>query len=195
MSGKGVPAALFMARTKTLFEALAAREADPAAILAAANHNLCAENDAGMFVTAVCGVLDATSGELTFALAGHDPPVFVPAEGDPEPLQVEGGRVLGLIEGSDYPVNRLRLGHRDAVVMFTDGVSEAQNVDGGFFELDRIVETLKRHRHEDAVGGDRGLLRGGARLRRRGAPVRRHHPDDPEVPVATRLSPEITGAR
>jgi sigma-B regulation protein RsbU (phosphoserine phosphatase) len=158
VSGKGVPAALFMARTKTLFEAVASREADPGAVLAAANHNLCAENDAGMFVTAVCGVLDTTTGELTFALAGHDPPVFVPAEGDPEPLQVEGGRVLGLIDGSDYPVNRLRLGHRDAVVMFTDGVSEAQNMAGGFFELERIVETLRRHRHEDAVAVTESLL-------------------------------------
>ena len=158
VSGKGVPAALFMARTKTLFEAIASRDADPGAVLAAANHNLCSENDAGMFVTAVCGVLDLTSGELTFALAGHDPPILVPAEGDPEPLQVEGGRVLGLIEGSDYPVNRLRLGRRDAIVMFTDGVSEAQNLDGGFFEIDRIVETLGRHRHEDAVAVTHALL-------------------------------------
>jgi sigma-B regulation protein RsbU (phosphoserine phosphatase) len=151
VSGKGVPAALFMARTKTLFEAVAAREADPGAVLAAANRNLCTENDAGMFVTAVCGVLDLTTGELSFALAGHDPPVLVPAEGEPEPLRVEGGRVLGLIEGSDYPVNRLRLGHRDAVVMFTDGVSEAQNLEGGFFGIDRIVEVVRQHRHEDAV--------------------------------------------
>ncbi|MGD8895261.1 MAG: SpoIIE family protein phosphatase [Acidobacteriota bacterium] len=158
VSGKGVPAALFMARTKTLFEALATRDADPAAILAAANHNLCAENEAGMFVTAVCGMLDVTTGELTFALAGHDPPILVPAEGAPEPLQVEGGRVLGLIEGSDYPVNRLRLGHRDAIVMFTDGVSEAQNIDGGFFEIDRIVETIERHRHEDVPAVTGALL-------------------------------------
>jgi sigma-B regulation protein RsbU (phosphoserine phosphatase) len=158
VSGKGVPAALFMARTKTLFEALAAREVAPGAILAAANHNLCAENDAGMFVTAICGVLDVTTGELTFALAGHDPPVLVPAEGAAGPLQVEGGRVLGLIERSDYPVNRLRLGHRDALVMYTDGVSEAQNTDGGFFEVDRIVETLERHRHGDAAAMTDALL-------------------------------------
>jgi sigma-B regulation protein RsbU (phosphoserine phosphatase) len=111
-----------------------------------------------MFVTAVCGVLDVASGELTFALAGHDPPVLIPAEGDPGPLQVEGGRVLGLLEGSDYPVNRLRLGHRDAVVMYTDGVSEAQDTEGGFFELDRIVETLRRHRHEDVEAMTKGLL-------------------------------------
>jgi len=109
-------------------------------------------------VTAVCGVLDLASGELTFALAGHDPPVLVPTEGDPGPLQVEGGRVLGLIEGSDYPVNRLRMGPREAVVMYTDGVSEAQDVDGGFFGLERIVETVRRCRHESALAVTEGLL-------------------------------------
>jgi sigma-B regulation protein RsbU (phosphoserine phosphatase) len=148
-----------MARTKTLFEALASRNADPGAVLAAANHNLCTENDAGMFVTAVCGILDVASGELAFALAGHDAPIFVPAEGEVEQLQAEGGRVLGLIEESDYPVNRIRLGHRDAVVMFTDGVSEAANADGGFFEIGRILETVRRHRHEDALGVTDGLMR------------------------------------
>ena len=158
VSGKGVPAALFMARTKTLFEVVAARDADPGLVLAAANHNLCADNEAGMFVTAVCGSLDVATGELTFALAGHDPPVLVPAEGAPGPLQAEGGRVLGLIDGSDYPVNRLRLGHRDAIVMFTDGVSEAQDAEGGFFEIDRIVETLRGCRHEDAVAITSSLL-------------------------------------
>jgi sigma-B regulation protein RsbU (phosphoserine phosphatase) len=158
VSGKGVPAALFMARTKTLFEALASRDSDPGAVLAAANHNLCTDNEAGMFVTAVCGVLDVTTGDLTFALAGHDPPILVPAEGEPEPLQVEGGRVLGLIEGSDHPVNRLRLGHRDAIVMFTDGVSEAANLDGGFFEIDRIVEIVGQNRHRDAAAITESLL-------------------------------------
>jgi sigma-B regulation protein RsbU (phosphoserine phosphatase) len=158
VSGKGVPAALFMARTKTLFEALAAHEADPGAILSAANHNLCTDNDAGMFVTAVCGVLDVSTGELAFALAGHDPPILVPAEGASGPLEVEGGRVLGLIEASEYPVNRLRLGHRDALVMYTDGVSEAQDGDGGFFEIDRIVESAKAHRHEAASSMTAAIL-------------------------------------
>ena len=151
VSGKGVPAALFMARTKTLFEALAAREADPGAILAAANHNLCAENEAGMYVTAVCGSLDVASGELVFAIAGHDPPLLAPAEGEVAPLAAEGGRVLGLIDGSDYPLNRIRLGPRDTIVLYTDGVSEAQDSQGGFFERERIERAVAAHRHEDAV--------------------------------------------
>jgi len=158
VSGKGVPAALFMARTKTLFEAVAPRERDPAAVLSAVNHNLCQENEAGMFVTAICGSLDLETGDLAFAIAGHDPPVLVPAEGEIGPLPAEGGRVLGLIEESDYAINRLRLGQRDAVVLYTDGVSEAQDVAGRFFEIGRIVDNATDHRHEDAVAITESLL-------------------------------------
>jgi sigma-B regulation protein RsbU (phosphoserine phosphatase) len=141
VSGKGIAAALFMARAKTVFETEASREGDPGALLARVNRSLCRDNDAGMFVTAVAGVLDVSSGELTFALAGHDPPVLVPAGGPPTPLSADGGRVLGLIEVSDFPVNRLRLAPGDAVVAYTDGVSEAQDTGGGFFGVERIVAT------------------------------------------------------
>jgi sigma-B regulation protein RsbU (phosphoserine phosphatase) len=158
VSGKGVPAALFMARTKTLFEAIGSREEDPGAILAAANHNLCTENEAGMFVTCVCGVLDVGNGDLAFALAGHEPPVLAPAEGPVSPLAAEGGRVLGLIEESDYPVNRRRLGDRDALVLYTDGVSEAQDPGGDFFGVERIVDVIERHRQDDASAITGGLL-------------------------------------
>ena len=85
VSGKGIAAALFMARAKTVFEAVASREADPAALLATVNRSLCRDNDAGMFVTAVAGVLDLASGDLAFSLAGHEPPVLIPADGAPEP--------------------------------------------------------------------------------------------------------------
>jgi serine phosphatase RsbU (regulator of sigma subunit) len=97
------------------------------------NRSLCRDNEAGMFVTAVAGVLDLETGELAFALAGHEPPVLVPAVSAPAVLPAEGGRVLGLIEAPDFPVNHLRLGEGDAVVLYTDGVSEAQDAAGGFF--------------------------------------------------------------
>ena len=130
VSGKGVAAALFMARTKTVFEAVASREGDPGAVLDRVNRSLCRDNEAGMFVTAAVGVLDLGTGDLDFALAGHEPPLLVPADGPPEPVRAEGGRVLGLIEESAFPVNRLRLRRGDAVVLYTDGVSEAQDARG-----------------------------------------------------------------
>jgi len=152
VSGKGIAAALFMARAKTVFETEASREADPGALLARVNRSLCRDNDAGMFVTAAAGVLDVSSGELTFALAGHDPPVLVPAATPPAALSAEGGRVLGLIEASDFPVNSLRLGPGDAIVLYTDGVSEAQDTSGGFFGVERIAATATPLPRETAPG-------------------------------------------
>jgi sigma-B regulation protein RsbU (phosphoserine phosphatase) len=152
VSGKGIGAALFMARAKTVFETEASREADPGALLARVNRSLCRDNDAGMFVTAVAGVLDVSSGEVAFALAGHDPPVLVPAAAPPTALSADGGRVLGLIEASAFPVNRLRLGPGDAIVLFTDGVSEAQDTSGGFFGVERIVATATPLPRETAPG-------------------------------------------
>jgi len=158
VSGKGVAAALFMARAKTVFETVASREADPAALLATVNRSLCRDNDAGMFVTAVAGVLDLASGELAFALAGHEPPVLVPADGAPVPVSAEGGRVLGLIEASEFPVNRLRLGKGDAVVLYTDGVSEARDEEDEFFGVQRLVATAAGLRHEAAPALTDGVL-------------------------------------
>jgi sigma-B regulation protein RsbU (phosphoserine phosphatase) len=158
VSGKGIAAALFMARAKTVFETVASREADPAALLATVNRSLCRDNDAGMFVTAVAGVLDLASGDLAFAVAGHEPPVLVSADGAPELASVVGGRVLGLIEASEFPVNRLRLGKGDAVVLYTDGVSEAQDAGGGFFGLERLVAATAGLRHEAAPALTNGVL-------------------------------------
>jgi sigma-B regulation protein RsbU (phosphoserine phosphatase) len=149
VSGKGVAAALFMARTKTVFETVAAREADPGAVLARVNRSLCRDNDAGMFVTAGVGVLDLGTGELAFALAGHDPPLLVLADGL-APASAEGGRVLGLIEQSDFPVNRLRLGKGEALVLYTDGVSEAQDASGAFFGAERLATTVADVRYAPA---------------------------------------------
>jgi sigma-B regulation protein RsbU (phosphoserine phosphatase) len=158
VSGKGIAAALFMARAKTVFETEASREADPGALLARVNRSLCRENEAGMFVTAVAGVLDLASGELTFALAGHDPPVLVPAAAPPTAVSADGGRVLGLVEVSDFPVNRLRLSAGDAVLLYTDGVSEAQDTSGGFFGVERIVATAGPLRQAAAPALTGGLL-------------------------------------
>ena len=158
VSGKGIAAALFMARARSVFEAMASREADPGALLDRVNRSLCRDNEAGMFVTAVAGVLDLGSGELAFALAGHEPPVLVPTASAPDALSAEGGRVLGLIEDSDFPVNHVRLEAGDAVVLYTDGVSEAQDAAGGFFGLERIVATAATLRHAPATELTAGLL-------------------------------------
>ncbi len=116
-----------MARAKTLFDASAARLRDPAGILAEMNRGLCRENEAAMLVTAVCGTLAIETGELALACAGHEPPMRLCCDRPPVPLAIENGTVLGLFEGAVYPLNRLRLSRREAVVAFTDGVDEAFN--------------------------------------------------------------------
>jgi sigma-B regulation protein RsbU (phosphoserine phosphatase) len=138
VSGKGVPAALFMARTKTLLEGIALHESDPGVVLTEMNRILGSENEAGMFVTALLCTLDTRSGEVAFASGGHEPPIIVPAGGDPVALQAEGGPVLALLDVSAYTVNRVRLAPGDALVLYTDGVNEAQDVAGEFFGPERL---------------------------------------------------------
>jgi sigma-B regulation protein RsbU (phosphoserine phosphatase) len=144
VSGKGVPAALFMARAKTLFEAAAARQRDPSALLAEVNRGLCRENEAGMYVTAVCGVVELATGELCFACAGHEPPVRLGRGAPPLPLETEGGTVLGLLDGAAYPQTRVCLSPGEAVFACTDGVNEAFDTDGALFGTPRLLDCLAR---------------------------------------------------
>jgi sigma-B regulation protein RsbU (phosphoserine phosphatase) len=138
VSGKGVGAALFMARAKALFEAWSARRSDPAEILVEVNRGLARENDAGMFVTAVCGWLDVATGELAFSCAGHEPPLRVPPAGAPAPLPGEGGPILGLLDTVAFPVNAVRLAPGEAILAYTDGIGEAFDAQGGLFGLERL---------------------------------------------------------
>jgi len=146
VSGKGVAAALFMARAKTAFQAVAAREPDLTEVLRTVNRGLCEENEQGMFVTLFAGCLDTETGELTYASAGHDAPVLLPATGGGAPrfLELDGGPVLGLLEVSDYPTRRTKLVPNDTLVLYTDGVSEATDESGAFFTLERLVDVLAK---------------------------------------------------
>jgi sigma-B regulation protein RsbU (phosphoserine phosphatase) len=145
VSGKGVPAALFMARAKTLFETIALREPDVGATLTAMNQNLCRENEAGMFVTVFAGVLDGSTGEMTCAAGGHDPLALIPGSGEtPRFVEIEGGPVLGLLDGSCFATNRLTLAPGDTVVQYTDGVTEALNEDEDFFTAERLLTVLSQ---------------------------------------------------
>jgi sigma-B regulation protein RsbU (phosphoserine phosphatase) len=142
VSGKGVGAALFMARAKALFEAWAARPRSPTETLVEVNRGLTRENDAGLYVTAVCGWLETATGGVTWACAGHEPPLHVPREGRPEPLAGEGGPVLGLLDAVSFPSNVARLAPGDALLAYTDGVGEAFDKDGELFGTGRLVASV-----------------------------------------------------
>ena len=158
VSGKGMAAALFMAKAKTLFDALAPRMPDPGALLTELNRRLCVENEHGMFVTGVCGVLDPVSGELTYASAGHDPPLRVRAGYRPEPLAIDGGPMLALFDHASYPVRRDRLAPGECLMIYTDGVTDATDADGTMFGTERLVDAVSLSPDFDADSLTRGVF-------------------------------------
>jgi len=125
VSDKGVPAALFMVRAHTLLRSLAGRLASPADLLGRMNDALCADNERCMFVTFACGALELSSGRLEIASAGHEPALRASPDGQLAWLEVDNGPALGLIEGAPYPGAEVRLEPGDALVLYTDGISEA----------------------------------------------------------------------
>ena len=154
VSGKGVPAALFMARAITQLRMEAVRKRSPSAILESVNRALCAGNDAGMFVTLFCGVLDTATGQFSYANAGHNPPVFLPAGGGAEFLKVRRGLVSGIIDTTHYLHDTIQLSPGDALLLYTDGVTEAMDPSGGFYGDGRLLARLA----SGAWAGSRALV-------------------------------------
>jgi sigma-B regulation protein RsbU (phosphoserine phosphatase) len=138
VADKGVPAALLMARVTALFRAIAPGETGPDGILRELDLRLSQGNDACMFVTAACGQLDGETGELRYASAGHEPPILRLADGTTVVLDPEGGPALGLEGNGAYPVWTARFAPGDALVLCTDGVTEAFDVAGDAFGVERL---------------------------------------------------------
>ena len=143
VSDKGVPAALFMARAVTVLEVAATAGAAPDQVLADAGRHLSAGNDACMFATVLCGMLDLASGELAIASAGHDAPLLRRADGRIKPVLLESGPALGFDPGGSYEVWRGRLQPGDLLFAWTDGVTEALDADDAAFGDDRLRDVLK----------------------------------------------------
>ena len=129
VSGKGIPAAMFMMSAKTIIKDLAERGLSVEEIFTLANEKLCENNESGMFVTAWMGILDVTTGNVQFANAGHNPPVLKRADGSFEYLKTRAGFVLAGMEGIRYRSGELTLCPGDRLFLYTDGVPEATNID------------------------------------------------------------------
>jgi len=151
VSDKGVPAALFMVRAHTLMRSLAPRLISPSELLAAMNDALCADNERCMFVTLICGALDLSSGQLALANAGHEPPLQVDHEGRLTWIEVEGGPALGLMEGMDYPLAERRLEPGDALILYTDGITEAFDSAQRAFGREGLEVAAQRHAQDPAL--------------------------------------------
>ena len=144
VSGKGVPAALFMVISKTLIKNRAMQGGTPAQILADVNNQLCEGNDAEMFVTCRLGIFDFSTGKLTASNAGHEFPAVCGPDRKFELLKDKHGIVLAAMEGVRYRDYEIQLEPGGSIFVYTDGVPEATNSGCELFGTDRMLESLNR---------------------------------------------------
>ncbi|HPA45811.1 MAG TPA: SpoIIE family protein phosphatase, partial [bacterium] len=143
VSGKGVPAALYMAVSRTLLKATALRGFPPGECLDKVNHLLIADNESTMFVTLFYGTIDVHTGNLQYANGGHNLPYIKRKNGDLECLSGAHGLILGIMEDATYTTDSVKLNKGDAVFLYTDGVNEAENSSSAFFGMPRLEACLK----------------------------------------------------
>lgn len=143
VADKGVPAALFMALTRTLFRVAATESAKPAAVMARLNDLMIPDTRQGMFVTAVYGLLNLDQGLLTYSNSGHNPPLLVRTDGSVEKL-TRTGMALGVVAGSVMTERQLQLLPGECVLFYTDGLTEAFSPEGELFGEERLIEVLRQ---------------------------------------------------
>lgn len=146
VSGKGVPAALFMVITKTLIKNVAQTGLNPSAVLEKVNNQLCVGNEAEMFVTVWLGILEISTGKMICANAGHEFPVVRHGDGDYELIKDRHGFVLAGLEGSKYKEYELDLKPGDRLFVYTDGVPEATDAHNELFGTDRMMNVLNNNK-------------------------------------------------
>ncbi|PLX22369.1 MAG: serine/threonine protein phosphatase [Ignavibacteria bacterium] len=143
VSGKGVPAALFMAVTKTLIKSRAANDRSPSSILTHVSNELAQNNDTSMFVTMLLAILNVKTGEFTYSNAGHNPPYILRRGGELERLAELHGAVLGAMEGMVYKEAEAKLHADDGILLYTDGLTEAMDTERNLFSEERLVTLLE----------------------------------------------------
>ena len=143
VSGKGVPAALFMVITKTLLKDTAAHEQNPAKIFEHVNTILCESNESGLFVTCWLGILNLKTGKLDFANAGHTPPL-IQQEGEIKYLTTKPNLMLAGMEGISYTKHSITLQKSDRLFIYTDGITEATNSNEELYGDERLLNLMKK---------------------------------------------------
>jgi len=144
VSGKGMPAALFMAVSRTVVKSIAVAGTPPAECLRRANALLCLDNSAEMFVTIFYAVIDLRTGDVEYGNGGHNPPYLLRRDGSVEMLERTGGTVLGVLQDLNYVSKRARLRPGDALFLYTDGVTEAMDINAALFSDQRLRSALQQ---------------------------------------------------
>ena len=142
VSGKGIPAAMFMMTAKTIIKGYAESGKPVDEVFTTANEKLCESNDAGMFVTAWMGVLDTVTGKVEFANAGHNPPLVRHAGGGFEYLRSKPCVILAGMDGIKYSKNEFTLAPGDEIYLYTDGVTEATDSENNLYGEERLLALL-----------------------------------------------------
>ena len=148
VSGKGVPAALFMVIAKTLIKNQVLKGEEPASVFEAVNNQLCENNKEGMFVTAWMGVLEVSTGNLTYVNAGHNPPLIKGEDGSFRYLNCTPGFILAGLEGIPYTQDTLQLRKGDSICLYTDGVPDTINIQEEMYGEDRLEIAINAHKEE-----------------------------------------------
>ena len=154
VSDKGMPAALFMALTRSTVRASVGHAASPAEGIALANRLLCADSTGGMFVTLFYAQLDPASGEMCYVNAGHNPPLLCPGGSPDAPSQrtelTRTGMALGVLEDAPFEQRIVQIDPGDSVFLYTDGVTEAMDAQGQAFDTVRLLRVLDEQDHAPA---------------------------------------------
>ena len=145
VSGKGIPAAMFMAVSKTLLKATALKGIPPDSCLETVNNILVDESMPSMFVTVFYGILDTRNGSFEYCNGGHNPPYLVSKEGEVRMVENRGGVFLGALKNLEYASNVVMLQPGDTLFMYTDGITEAMNKEEQMFGEPRSEESMKNH--------------------------------------------------
>lgn len=143
VSGKGIPAAIFMAVSRTLIRATGIRGGSPAECITYSNRLLSNESVDSMFVTVFYAIFNLKTGEVTYCNAGHNPPYLLKRNGNVEPLPMTGDTIVGALDGLIYHDQTLLLEHGESLVLYTDGVTEAINNSFEEFGDQRLKDTLE----------------------------------------------------
>ena len=158
VSGKGIPASLFMAVTRTLLRSLAQKEKETSAIVSEINATLCQNNDSNMFVTFFIGILDTSTGELRYCNAGHNPPLLIKKEGNTSFFEITKGIPLGLFSEFIFKEQITKLSGGDKLFLYTDGLTEAENWNKELFSDNRLLSVLQNYHANTPENLVKGVL-------------------------------------
>ena len=149
VSGKGVPAALFMMTVKTLINYVAQTVHDPEEMMRTVNSKICSNNKQGFFVTLLAGVVDIETGEMSLVNCGHNPPIIKQGDSKYKYLETEHNIVLGAFKDATFKTEKFKLSKGDTIILYTDGITEAMNSSDAMYGEARLLDTVNSIEYTD----------------------------------------------